>query len=70
MNQVLPENQERAAWAKAAVNHFARNTQMEDEELQTRVQDLMTDLFHLCHQKEIPLQDVLRLATQHFEEER
>jgi len=64
-----PSNQQRAEWARVALEAFRSVTHMRDEDLETVLQDLLTDLRHLCDEHEIDFADVDRDAEGNYIEE-
>lgn len=64
-----PANQERAMWAKSAVDHFSSLVHANPEPLETKITDLVADLMHLSYQEGIDWGDVTRRADDHFRAE-
>lgn len=64
-----PSNHQRAEWARAALDTFRDATHMADEAIETVLQDLLTDLRHLCDEHEIDFADVDRDAEGNYLEE-
>lgn len=62
-------NQERARWAKATVDAFRKISDAGEEEEDLVISDLLSDLMHYCHRKEIDFGVCVNRATGHFEEE-
>jgi len=69
---IEPSNNDRAAWAMAAVRFFAEQTGMDmaGEDLPTILGDLFADLMHLCQANQIDFKAVLSAANIHFSEEK
>lgn len=66
-----PTNEDRAGWAMAAVDTFAERTGLNgaDEELETKVGDLLGNLMHLCTINNVDFEQVLETGRMHFEAE-
>jgi hypothetical protein len=71
-----PTNLERALWAKAALAVFTAETyggdhpdRMHASDLETAIQDLISDLLHLAVQKGMDAKQLHRSALVMFEEE-
>lgn len=63
-------NATRAESARMACKAFARVTgQSMDDEFRTVIQDLVTNLMHLCHEDGGDAYDMVRLASDHFQAE-
>ena len=62
-------NQQRAKWAKATVDAFREISDAGEEEEDLVISDMLSDLMHYCHRKEIDFGVCVDRATGHFEEE-
>jgi hypothetical protein len=72
MADTEPTNKDRAAWAYKAIRAFvkAKGEVYDDTEIETEIQDLISDLLHLAHESAVPcVQDVLDRAQRHYEYE-
>lgn len=68
-----PINDERADWAEIAVVAFAAEIFTAPKEQSVHdesVQDLLTDMMHLCDREKIDFSECLRMAAVNYEEER
>jgi hypothetical protein len=67
-----PTNEDRAKWALAAVNAFAKETRMDEagEELETILGDLFCDLRHLCDFHGLDFDHLASRSRSAYEEER
>jgi hypothetical protein len=63
------DNEQRAHWAAIAVDAFAKETGMSEEDGSTCIQDLITDLQHLCYQCGLDWEEITRIANANFEAE-
>jgi hypothetical protein len=62
-------NESRAESASVAINAFARQNGLEDEDVETIVTDLIANLMHYCDcndQMEKPVEYCISKATQHY----
>lgn len=66
----LVDNEDRASWADSALRAFAGATRVDKEEMQTQMQDLIADLFHLAHRHDLPVNEIMQAAVHHYECER
>lgn len=68
-----PTNEERAGWAMDAVQIFARKTGLDIrpgfDGLEVAVQDLLTDIMHLCDAYAVEFLEVLGAAGRRYQEE-
>lgn len=64
-------NRDRAIWALGAVEVFAEETglDLECDGLDTAISDLLADMYHLCKQNDLDLDDLLERGRWHFIEE-
>jgi hypothetical protein len=68
-------NDDRAAWAEAALISFGKRTRMvrenigDDEESFLVVADLLADIAHWCDRNDVDLQAALQHATGHYQTE-
>ena len=79
----MPDNIDRAVWARRAANVFAKDTMggrsfdqliadqgtTTDTDTYCVLQDLITDTLHLAHQHGWGAEDLIRRAVGNFEEE-
>lgn len=65
----LPSNRERADWASMALDDFADETGMEDEDRKTQITDLLCNLMHFCDIEKIDWNRCVALAQDHYTEE-
>ena len=67
-----PTNDDRAMWAREAMNAFARATDMDTagEDDQSIAGDLLANLMHLAHLDGFDFEAALATARMHFDEER
>jgi hypothetical protein len=66
-----PTNEDRARWAQAAVNAFAKETRMDaaGEELETILGDLFCDRRHLCYFRGLDFDYLASRSKRAYEEE-
>lgn len=66
-----PSNAKRAQWALNALMSFATETGLvgdtNTEELCTVIADFLVDLRHLCHQQQLPIQDLIEASADTFQ---
>jgi hypothetical protein len=60
------DNLDRAESASSALAHFSKITGSQDEDTQTQMTDLMTNLMHLAHQHKVNYAQVVESAESHF----
>lgn len=65
-----PSNDDRAQWAKVGIDAFAKETGLDNEELETAVSDFLADLMHFCDQEKIDFNLCLSRGQGHYLEER
>lgn len=65
---VMEANRARAARAWDALNEY--ESELDIEGVETALVDLLTDLMHLANERDIDFDDQLRIAQDHFKEER
>jgi hypothetical protein len=65
----LPSNRERADWASIALDAFADECNMNDEDRETQLSDLLCDLMHFCDVEEINWTACVERAYDHWREE-
>lgn len=65
-------NNDRAEWARAAVDVFAEKTGLDKsgDDLDTMIGDLIADIMHLCERDGLDFEQVLHRGKMYFEEER
>ncbi len=64
-----PNNQDRAGWAEAGVEAFAKLTMPEEEPIVLKLTDLLCNLRHLCDREALDFDDLMRVADFHYESE-
>lgn len=64
-----PTNKDRAGWAKEAVDHFSKVVGAQDEDLETKMTDLLADMMHLADQNGLDFEKLTEHAENHFDEE-
>lgn len=62
-------NEDRAQTASSAVEFFARETGISNEDLGTKLNDLIANLMHLCEQNDLDFDEITGHARHVFEEE-
>lgn len=62
----MPTNAERAAWAQAALDSYTCH----DEDLESRVSDLICDLAHLLDSEDVDVLETIRRGLYHHAAER
>jgi hypothetical protein len=64
------KNQDRAEWARAAVETFQAQTGLTDADgLDTAISDLLADLAHLCDEEGLDFGHLIWRADNHYTEE-
>ena len=61
-----PTNEYRVTVAAKIVEKYAKKSGLENDELETQVSDLVSDLRHFCAFKGVPFSEVLRRSENHF----
>ena len=64
-----PTQKDCAGWAEIAVLAYAKATKSESEPRETQIQDLLSDLMHLCELRGFEFSQILTDAQERWAEE-
>jgi len=64
------KNTDRAIAARQALATFVRSNGLQDEDTQTQITDLLTNIYHLCDLCDVDRGTVVDLAAVHYHAER
>jgi hypothetical protein len=65
----LPTNRERADWANIALDVFADETGMQDEDREIQLSDMICNLMHFCDVEQSHWELCVAQAQDHYREE-